>query len=179
LPPGFNLKHSSKKGFSGEGLQFVGYSYSRPFGELYFGARYSSRYLTLTLITGNFVNADHATGENRPATKFQVVPDKSAEKVKEELERTQQKMTQEKQHFQAEQRELEGKLKAKITELEAKETELGEEIARRKKAQEGATELEKQKVELEVQIGEIRRKLEKMQEGKQVDGSRISDLEVS
>ena len=135
--------------------------------------------ININIILGSIANiGPTAEGENGSPTKIQVVADKSGEKAKEELERTQQKMAQEKHHFQAEQRELEGKLKAKTTELEAKETELGEEIAKRKKITGNSTAIEKQKIDLEVEIAESRRKLERMQESKQVDDTRITDLEV-
>ena len=70
-------------------------------------------------------------------------------------------------------------MKAKIADLETKDQQLTEEIAERKKVQESATELEKQKVDLELQLSELRRKFEKAQETKQEDTARIADLEAS
>ena len=70
-------------------------------------------------------------------------------------------------------------MKAKITDLETKDQQLTEEIAERKKVQESATELEKQKVDLELQLSELRRKFDKTQEVKQDNVARIADLEAS
>jgi len=74
---------------------------------------------------------------------------------------------------------LEGKLKTKIADLEAKDQQLKEEITDRKKVQESATELEKQRVDLELQLSELRKKFEKAQEAKQEDVAKIADLEAS
>ena len=74
---------------------------------------------------------------------------------------------------------MEGKLKTKIADLEAKDQQLKEEITDRKKVQESATELEKQKVDLELQLSELRRKCEKAQEAKQDNTTRVTDLEAS
>ena len=74
---------------------------------------------------------------------------------------------------------MEGKLKTKIADLEAKDQQLKEEITDRKKVQESATELEKQRVDLELQLSELRKKFEKAQEAKQEDVAKIADLEAS
>lgn len=69
-------------------------------------------------------------------------------------------------------------MKAKVAEMESKTQQLSSEIQQRKQAQEAATELEKEKVDLDLQLREFRRKLDKLQETKQADTARMEDLEV-